>query len=370
MRPSHTEGIVSSKGRMEGKLEFHFPPGLVLPHLDLDAFCNALHAALKDVVAGYVARLNKNGVPICTLQWNWAKLPADGGLGWNPDRMMHVASVSKLITGIAMTKLLDTKNISYDAHIINYLPTYWQKGPNIDKITFRHLMTHTSGFSTGSSASDYPFMKSKVAAGVSGVGSYDYENMNFGLCRILIAVINGNISKDLEIWPASDAFWDYVTIAAYKKYVEDKVFKPSGVGGATLDHPAANALAYTFPVAGNGWNSGDLASVSGGAGWHMSVNQLLSVMGTFRRKGTIMSNAKAQAMLDAGFGIDVVGMNTPAGKLYNKNGLWQDAGRVEQSLAYFLPESMELVVLANSPVGTPAKFFRDVVTQIYADNVK
>ncbi len=38
------------------------------------------------------------------------------------------------------------------------------------------------------------------------------------------------------------------------------------------------------------------------------------------------------------------------GTLYNKNGLWQNgSNQVEQSLAYFLPRDMELVVLANSP---------------------
>ena len=95
-------------------------------------------------------------------------------------------------------------------------------------------------------------------------------------------------------------------------------------------------------------------------------------MGAFRRKGSILSSAAAQAMLDAGFGIDLI-MDTPAGKLYNKNGFWHDVntnGRTEQSLAYFLPEGMELVVLANSPVGNPEKFFRDVVTQLYVDHIK
>jgi hypothetical protein len=113
--------------------------------------------------------------------------------------------------------------------------------------------------------------------------------------------------------------------------------------------------------------------VSGGAGWHISIDQLLDVMGTFRRAGKIMSPAEAQTMLDDGFGIDLVGISTPAGKLYNKNGLWHDGGsnsRTEQSLAYFLPENMELVVLANSPIGNPEKFFRDVVTQVYVDNIK
>jgi len=148
------------------------------------------------------------------------------------------------------------------------------------------------------------------------------------------------------------------------------VFVPAGVSGPTLDHPGNDALAYSFPVQAAGWNSGDLSTVSGGAGWHMSADDLLKVMGAFRRKGTIMSTTKAQAMLDNGFGIDLV-MPTPLGNLYNKSGLWQNAGgQVEQSLAYFLPRDMELVMLANSPVDSPAQFFRDVVTNIYVDNIR
>ena len=38
-------------------------------------------------------------------------------------------------------------------------------------------------------------MKARVAAGVPGVGSYNYENMNFGLCRLLIPIVSGAIAK-------------------------------------------------------------------------------------------------------------------------------------------------------------------------------
>ena len=82
-----------------------------------------------------------------------------------------------------------------------------------------------------------------------------------------------------------------------------------------------------------------------------------------------MSPAAAQAMLDNGFGIDLI-ESTSLGTLYNKNGLWQSGAlQTEQSLTYFLPRDMELVVLANSPIGAPAQFFRDVVTNIYLDNI-
>jgi hypothetical protein len=71
-------------------------------------------------------------------------------------------------------------------------------------------------------------------------------------------------------------------------------------------------------------NPPSLAPVS----WSASVypnrpagQDLLDIMGTFRRKGTIMSTTQAQTMLDEGFGIDVR-MSTPLGMLYNKNGAW------------------------------------------------
>jgi hypothetical protein len=89
----------------------------------------------------------------------------------------------------------------------------------------------------------------------------------------------------------------------------------------------------------------------GGAGWHMSVNELLQVMGTFRRGGTIVSPDQAQAMLEAGFGINC-SVPTDVGTYYVKFGGWsRDSDQEEQCEAFFLPLNMELVVLVNSPVN-------------------
>jgi hypothetical protein len=82
-----------------------------------------------------------------------------------------------------------------------------------------------------------------------------------------------------------------------------------------------------------------------------------------------MSPAQAQSMLNDGFGIDVQ-MATPLGTFYSKDGFWQsNEGKVEQSLVYFLPENMELVVLANSPIGSTPKSFSGVVTNAYMSNI-
>ena len=392
MRPSNLDGVNSDRGRLDlpepsgPSVQASAPsveiteaiPALHLHYrLDVDGFITALKSALQNEVAGYSLRLNERGRRIRAVDWNWAKEPQDTAEGWTTQIRMHVASLSKQITAIAITKLLDNQGIPSDAKIIDYLPAYWSKGPNVDQITFANLMTHTSGLDYGnnSSASDFQFMTAQIAAGTSHLGQYWYQNMNFGLCRILLATINGNIPVDFSLPPLfglnafNDIVWDAITLAAYESFAATEVFTPSGVSGPTLYHQPLDALAYNFPVSGLGWNSGDLTTMAGGAGWHMAVDEMLDVMGTFRRHGTIMTAIQAQAMLDGGFGIDWTAA-TPAGTYYAKNGFWYDgAGQTEQGVLFYLPHEMEFVLLVNSPVGTPAQFLYSLVADSYTSNI-
>lgn len=346
------------------------------PTADFPAFGLALHTILKDQVTGYIWEARRNGQPVYSGVWNWAQTPADQNKGWNGNTRMHVASVSKFLTAVGMVKALDSKGISYDAKIVDYLPTYWQKGAKINQITFRHLLQQTSGFATNGSASDFAFMKGRVAMGVPAVGSYDYENMNFGIMRILIPIVMGNIDKDakfFEVASINDQCWDAVTLMHFKNYMQANVFSKAGVANVGFDPipQAANALAYKFP-AGNtkGWNSGDLGSMAGGAGFRLSTKELLSVMDHVRRRGTIISPAKAQYMMDNRFGLDQV-METPAGKLYNKNGGWGTGdGKTEQCIAYFLPDGWEFAIYVNSPVGSQNYFLRNIVNDCYVNSLK
>ncbi|MBV9607735.1 MAG: beta-lactamase family protein [Solirubrobacterales bacterium] len=391
MRPAHLDGASSDRGRLDlpappeaaaaaetgAPEEKGAPVWPIQYRLDVDGFIRALESALTGEVAGYAMRLNEHGRRIRTAEWNWAKEPQDTAEGWTPDVRMHVASLSKQVTAIAMTKLLDNHGIPYDAKIIDYLPEYWSKGPNVDQITFANLMTHTSGLDYGvsSSASDFAFMKGQIAAGTTHLGQYWYQNMNFGLCRILLATIGGFIPVDFSLPPLfglnafDDIVWDVITLGAYEAYVANHVFGPSGVSGPTLNHQPADALAYNFPVTGTGWNSGDLTTMAGGAGWHMTVDQMLAVMSAFRRAGTILSPLQAQTMLDAGFGIDWT-VSTPLGSYYAKNGFWHDgANQTEQAVLFYLPHDMEFVLLVNSPVGAPAQFLYTVVADAYTSNI-
>ena len=65
-------------------------------------------------------------------------------------------------------------------------------------------------------------MKDQIAAGTTHLGQYSYLNMNYGLCRILLATINGNVPLTVLDGMARrappwwiDNPWDSSTISAY-----------------------------------------------------------------------------------------------------------------------------------------------------------
>lgn len=65
---------------------------------------------------------------------------------FTPSTIMNIASISKTFTGICIMKAVEEGKVSLDEDINNYLP-FKVMNPNCpsEKITLRHLATHTSG---------------------------------------------------------------------------------------------------------------------------------------------------------------------------------------------------------------------------------
>ena len=76
--------------------------------------------------------------------------------------------------------------------------------------------------------------------------------MNFGLCRILIAIINGNVAKSamsLAVVPERRLLGPEHDQHVQGDTCRPKVFHPSGVANADFEPLIAtpDALAYPFP---------------------------------------------------------------------------------------------------------------------------
>ena len=65
---------------------------------------------------------------------------------FTPSTIMNIASISKTFTGVCIMKAVEEGKVSLDEDINNYLP-FKVINPNFpsEKITLRHLATHTSG---------------------------------------------------------------------------------------------------------------------------------------------------------------------------------------------------------------------------------
>ena len=351
--------------------------------LDVGGFLNDFHAAISANVNGYALKMRHKGETVGILQWNWARNPNLGdapALGWNTVRRMHVASVSKFMTAIGLVHLLEqTGGLGADDFMAPYLPAYWNRMAGANEfITFAHLMDHRSGFSTGGSASDWQTMKANVEAGValSSIGNADYENMNFGLIRVLIATIGGYISPatDYGFEPYNDLIWDAVTTAAYEDYMQTYVFNPVGAH-PTLDTNLGTVLAYRFDGATAGWNSGDLSGSAGGVGWHMTITEVLDVTRAFR-KGQIVSLGGMADILQESWGLNspIGGESTLAGITWYKAGRWTtnldpSVGRTEQCFVFMMPNEMELVVFVNSEISASGSSLTNLVRTLFANNI-
>ena len=346
-------------------------------YLDILGFADDLHNALSSNVNGYAMRMRRDGDTVAVLQWNWSRDPGDApALPWNSSRRMHIASISKFMSAIGLVHLLDDKGIPTSTPIINWLPGYWNPGANVGLITFEDLMNHQSGFNTGgSSSTNWSTMQSNVQGGVNAgnVGSnFVYENMNFGLIRILIATIGGYIHPatnfNNEIF--NDILWDVITYTAYYEYMQKNVFNPSGAT-PTLTRNNLTTLAYRFNGTGPGWNSGDLSGSAGGVGWHISISEILNVVRALRN-GQIVGGIDALTILNQSWGLNSqsTGFPTAAGPLYFKAGLWADnTARTEQCFVMMMPDDTEVVVFVNSAIGAGGANLTNIVLTTYVNNI-
>jgi Beta-lactamase len=334
--------------------------GRRIKKLDVGAFLTDLAGQLSTQTEGFAIEISYphrgSGRRRESRVDGYAIDPVDpGSKSWGKKVVQHVASVSKLVTAMAMTRRLHDLEISANTAIGTYLPPFWTQGPNIGAVTFAQLMTHKSGIRSG--ATDYASMEALVTAGVSAanVGVYAYENMNFSLCRILLATLlmttlirrhGRKTYRFSNLWPSTDAARDLLSIHSYHAYARKRVLISRETD--RFLHVAGDALAYAYPKPpDNSWDSGDLSTWVGAAGWHFSTTDVLKFMGDFRRAGTIVKPRLAQKMLDDSFGIDWI-TDPGGGNIYGKNGYFYDGIRVEQATVFFLPRQTEFVVLVNS----------------------
>ena len=268
--------------------------------MSLRKLTNNITNALANNVTGYVAVVGDSiggGLP---LAGGLARTGVDGStLGMGSRLLTQVASVSKLMTTIAVLKSLSAHNLTLDTKINGYIYPDWHRGPNIQAITFRDLLSHRSGFNNSCGPTAYSDLKAQIQTGVPNatlIGQPgNYCNGNFAIFREMLPVMEGqSIPPD-----PSRAAW---SAAFYVNYVNQHVFAPLQIPTRDCAPPPSGTdyiLAYPLPA---GTNHGvtldnDGALQCGAGNWWLSGQDLFKVVNDLAR-GNVLLTATEKALMN------------------------------------------------------------------------
>jgi CubicO group peptidase (beta-lactamase class C family) len=164
------------------------------------------------------------------------------------DSLFGMASCSKPVTATAVMTLIDEGTIGLNDPIQEYIPEF--KGPETEKITIRHLLSHTSGLSIRTETTILQSAKEGLEnpPGTKMV----YSNTGYDLLGELIERVSGQ---------------------PFEEIIANRIFKPLGMENSTFVHVGLDrercvlgrpGTTYDWPIEDEGgvWASSTLWSTA------------------------------------------------------------------------------------------------------------
>ncbi|OBC13430.1 hypothetical protein A5784_31685 [Mycobacterium sp. 852013-50091_SCH5140682] len=247
------------------------------PVVNVGKFASAIEARLNNSVVGYSFVVGGAAVPAVKHSAGSARTAANApALPFLTSTPTGVGSVSKFITAIAAVQLLDRPdaggvqgwnvlNADLDTPMYKALPPYWTLRNDIQQITFRDLLTHTSGLpaegAQGEPGQDYFSLKKYLSpnppAGSTPLGprgSAAYSNFGFGLFRLLLPNIVGLVPTDDPGQYEQQRATQYAL--QYQAILNDNIWGQLNITGPSQGTPAGNnhAFMYTYPGNTSGYD--------------------------------------------------------------------------------------------------------------------
>lgn len=154
---------------------------------------------------GMIVYVDQAGKPPAYYSGGWKdrvnKIPAD------PKSLFKIASISKLYTAVAATKLVKEKRLSFDKTLTDCLPELKGRIENADEITLKMMIQHRSGIpnftdnpafweneeENGKNALDFAL---DLPASFRPNKGYQYSNTNYLLLRRILDKVLGYNHND------------------------------------------------------------------------------------------------------------------------------------------------------------------------------
>jgi CubicO group peptidase (beta-lactamase class C family) len=266
---------------------------------------------------------------------------------------INLGSMNKMFTAVAVLQLAEAGRLSLDDPLSKYADETWLPAAVSDKITLRHLLTHTSGLGSFLGAefekssplrfrdlADFkPLVHGETPAFAPGSG-YRYSNTGMLLLGVVIERASGE---------------------TYLDYVRTHVFQPAGMTDTDSwprDQPVADlAMGYGWaPQTPLGWreNTLRLPYRGGPAGDGFSTVGDLHRFALALQAGRLVSPASRTYLWtdhpphDYGAGFMIT--NSVAGKIVGHEGMFSG---VSSQLEIYLDKGYVVAILGNQDWAAP-----------------
>ena len=277
-------------------------PTPVLQDFSLSRFEQNLTARLASEATGFAYAIYKHDALVKAGSGGYAVLP---NIPHSPDRRTTMLSMSKTITAAAVLKAMEQmraqgQRITIDSPIAPFLPSNWAQGRHVAEMTFRHLLTHTSGLRgvdvdpDTNDVDTYINLRQAIANGATDAnfGMNFYANANFCLFRVILPYM----TSDRSVLQAVENNTDFIarhTGVTYATYVHRHVLQPIGLGD--IEVIPTGPVPYTRytslgPTSITTAPVDETAVLRGGAGyWYMSAKEFGAFIVALRHHDRIIS---------------------------------------------------------------------------------
>lgn len=320
---------------------------------DVELFEQNLRDTFDGETVGYTYAIGVAGALVAEDGVGQAQTAPDSAAPQHANKQVQVASVSKTLTAILVLRLMADAGVAPDDLIHPYLPGNWVLGDGMEQVTFRQLLTHTSGFKQlanslpdGSGAGHtyeglQTFVGFDLTAG-DGPYSYLYTNLNFSLLRVLASGLMGIDPVDYPEFEGGT-----LTAAAFAINLES-VYSGIGVPASCTPTDPVPTLMYQWPLDGvsNGAESSDKVLECGAYGFFISARQLTQVLSNLRYTENLLSESQLDQMRDELLGLQ--SWNGAQGTYLGHGGQWNPG---MQSCVMMFPISVDVSITVNSIGG-------------------
>lgn len=187
------------------------------------AWAALLKAAKENKVAGSVGVMGRNGFALRPFAAGHAVLQPEK-IAMTPDTVFDLASLTKMVaTNTSIMILIEDGKIRLDDYAVKYLPEFAAKGK--EKITIRHLLTHTSGlppfktyYKTLKGRKDFYKAVCDEALTTATGSKRTYSDIGFMTLGFIVEKVSG---KDLN------------------EFTQERIFKPLGMKHTRFNPPAS-----------------------------------------------------------------------------------------------------------------------------------